>query len=64
MLFWGFDGFYRARVGASAAVNAAGSVDYVFAVSLGDGVGGAFSFASSAADAIVIDKICHKIYLL
>jgi hypothetical protein len=49
-----------ADVGAGAAVYAGGGVHNELAVALGDSVAGAFAFAGSAADAIIVDKICHN----
>jgi hypothetical protein len=54
----------RADISASTAVNAFFSIDYVFAVALGDCVVGAAVSASTAGDTVVIDKICHFEHLI
>ena len=50
---------YGTSVRASAAVDAGGSVDNVFAVALGNSFYGASACASAAADALVGDDMCH-----
>ena len=65
--FWFYDqrmlrgdaGAGGAHVSAGTAVLALGGVDDVETVSFGDGVLGAFGFASAAADAIGRDLVSH-----
>jgi len=60
-LLWQLYGFCRAKIYASAAINTFVGVNYIFVVPCGNSVGGAFRFASAAADTIIINKICHNL---
>lgn len=55
--------FYRASISASSAVNAFVSVDNILTVYFGDTFCGASVCASAAADAFIIDLVCHFTHL-
>ena len=59
-----FDSAGGASASASAAVDAAVSVDNKNAAGIFDGVGRTFASASAAADALGTNFVSHKIYLL
>ncbi len=50
----------RARVCARTAANALVSIDYVFAVALGNATGGARVCTCTTADALVGNLVCHS----
>ena len=53
----------RACVCARTAANTLVSIDYVFAITLGDAAGRASILASAAADAFIGNLVCHIKYL-
>lgn len=55
---------YRTNVSASAAIDASSFVNNIYAVTCSNSVNGTFWFAGAAADAILIDYICHLGFLL
>jgi hypothetical protein len=60
----GVGGANRADTRASAAVDAGVFVDDVLRVSGRDAADRAFRFASTTVDAIVVDYVCHFVFLL
>ena len=52
--------FHRADASASTAINALVGIDLVLAVAFSDSFLRAFAGASAAADALIIDYICHS----